>query len=344
MKKAGANACYLGEKLDAKAGISILNICDLELASKTFYAEGLIWIKYEKLPEWLDHWDEEVIKAPIKAFRFVNSAQRNDLRIEIEPNEPVQDEDGLKIQWAKFAGRFVANSLDLRRFPFETILLPIEVEMEDLYESETTLGLSCGGELMASGGTLTGYKLKRASVVSRVHTYKSNWGWKLAESCHGSESLSEFDNICAAVEYQRSARSSLLEIFLPLCVIMIVLLSAPLLDIHQHENRVILPASILLVLVFLQEGYKRILPPGLSYPTIADLVYASCFIAIVCSFGWGLLTANIFLSNEVSGSNQVQALNSSSHLFFVISLIYIAVSSTIIMKASGFKSDQTRST
>lgn len=328
------SGCYLGELFEAEVGLSILNICDLELASKTFYGEGIVWLKYERLPGWLDHWDEEIIKAPVKALRFVNTAQRSDLTIEVEPNEPVKDEDGLMIQWAKFSGRFVANSLDLSSFPFETVQLPIEIELEDLYESETCLALNVDSELLASGGTLTGYKLKEASIDSRVHTYKSNWGWKLAESCNGAKNLSEFDNICAVVEYQRSIRSSLLEVFLPLFVIMIVLVCAPLLDIRQHENRVILPASVLLVLVFLQEGYKRVLPPGLSYPTIADLIYSCCFTMTVFSFGWGLYTANCFLSHQPIDAAEVQALNSSSQMFVALSIVYLAISFASIISLS----------
>jgi len=251
------DGCYMGDLFEASIGVSILNLCDLDLASKTFYSEGMLWLKYAKLPDWLDHWDEEIIECPVKALGFVNNVERHDLSLELEPAKPVQDNDGLFIQWVKFSGRFVANQLDLRRFPFETIRLPIEVELEDMYASETNLTYRQSGALVATGGELTGYKLKRASVSQWIHRYRTNWGWNLAVSCNGGEDLAEFDNIRACIDYSRSIRSSLLSVFLPLAVMVCVVLCVPLIDIHQHENRVVIPASVLLVLVFLQDGYKK---------------------------------------------------------------------------------------
>jgi len=86
----------------------------------------------------------------------VNNVDRHDLSLELEPVLPVQDADGLNIQWLKFSGRFVANDLNLRMFPFETLHLSIEVELEDLYASETNLTYEPSGSLLATGGDLSG--------------------------------------------------------------------------------------------------------------------------------------------------------------------------------------------
>lgn len=315
--------CYLGNLFEGVIGLSILNLCDLDLASKTFYVEGMLWLKYEELPEWLDHWDEEIIECPVKALRFVNNVERHDLTQELEPAKPVRDDDGLFIQWLKFSGRFVANDLDLRRFPFETIRLPVEVELEDMYANETNLRFQPSGSLLATGGELTGYRLKRTSVVQLIHTYRTNWGWNLAVACNGEENLAEFDNIRATLDYARSTRSSLLNIFLPLVVMVCIVLCVPLIDIHQHENRVVIPASVLLVLVFLQDGYKKILPPGLSYPTLADLIYASCFVLTIGVFSWGVLTANLYLSNPQANVNLISMINAESRSIFFVNIIYL---------------------
>lgn len=324
-------ACHLGEVFNASIGISILNLCDLDLASKTFYAEGMTWLKYRCLPEWLDHWDQEIIDAPVRAIRFVNNVDRHDLELELEPAIPVIDSDGLHIQWLKFSGRFVANELDLRRFPFETISLPVEVELEDLYASETNLKYKASGSLIATGASLTGYKLETCQVEQSVHTYRTNWGWELAVSCNGGSDITEFDNIRATIQYSRSIRSSLLNIFLPLAVMMCVVMCVPLIDIRQHENRVVIPASVLLVLVFLQEGYKKILPPGLSYPTLADLVYAACFVVTIGIFGLGLATANWHLSAEASGLNAIGMINQASIGIFLASVTFLIVSVSLLV-------------
>lgn len=327
--------CRMGELFDASIGISILNLCDLDLTSKTFYAEGMSWLKFRQLPEWLDHWDPEIIESPAKALRFVNSVDRHDLQLELEPSKPVTDSDGFSIQWLKFSGRFVANDLDLRRFPFERIKLPIEIELEDLYASETSLRFKPSGSLIATGGSLTGYKLSKAEVEQSIHSYSTNWGWQLAVACNGRDNLSEFDNIKAIAEYTRSVRSSLIGIFLPLAVMMSVVICVPLIDIQQHENRVVIPASVLLVLVFLQDSYKKILPAGLSYPTIADLVYACCFALTIGTFIFGLVSANLYLSDPPASQEMIGSINLISRGVVALNLFFLVVSSTLVLLSTG---------
>jgi len=320
----GSNGqCFMGDRFTATIGISILNLCDLDLSSKTFYAEGMVWLKYAVLPTWLDHWDREIIEAPVRALRFVNNVDRHDLSLELEPALPVQDADGLNIQWLKFSGRFVANDLNLRMFPFETLHLPVEVELEDLYASETNLTYEPSGSLLATGGDLSGYRIIRTAVTQAVHSYSTNWGWKLAVSCNGAENLAEFDNIRTELVYQRSTRSSLLNIFLPLAVMMCVVLTVPLIDIQQHENRVVIPASVLLVLVFLQEGYKKILPAGLNYPTLADLIYSSCFISTIGIFLWSVASANLFLESATANQPAISDLNQQGGVIVAINVIFL---------------------
>ncbi len=333
--KPGEVTCHMGDLFAASIGISILNLCDLDLSSKTFYAEGMSWLKYKELPNWLDHWDTDVIECPVRALRFVNNVNRHDLQLELEPSRPVVDSDGYNIQWLKFSGRFVANELDLRRFPFETIRLPIEIELEDMYASETSLRFEPSGSLVATGGNLTGYKLRGSDVEQSIHSYRTNWGWQLAVDCNGGEDLAEFDNVKAIVEYTRSTRSSLIGIFLPLAVMIAVVLSVPLIDIQQHENRVVIPASVLLVLVFLQDGYKKILPAGLSYPTLADLAYASCFVLTIGTFIFGLASANLYLSSGTASQSLVSSINSVSRTVFTLNLCFLVVSLSSILIATG---------
>jgi len=309
---------------------SFLNLCELDLISKTFYAEGMVWLKYADLPTWLDHWDREIIEAPVRALRFVNNVDRHDLSLELEPVLPVQDADGLNIQWLKFSGRFVANDLNLRMFPFETLHLSIEVELEDLYASETNLTYEPSGSLLATGGDLSGYRIIQTAVTQAVHSYSTNWGWKLAVSCNGAENLAEVGNSRTELIFQRSSRSSLLNIFLPLAVMMCVALSVPLIDIQQHENRVVIPASVLLVLVFLQEGYKKILPAGLNYPTLADLIYSSCFISTIGIFLWSVASANLFLESATANQPAISDLNQQGSVIVAINVIFLLSTNNLL--------------
>jgi hypothetical protein len=206
-----------------------------------------------------------------------------------------------------------------------------------MYASETDLEYMRSGSLMASGGELSGYTLKGTYVNQSIHTYRTNWGWVTAEACNNDKDLAEFDNIRIYVEYSRSARSSLLSIFLPLAVMMCVVLCVPLIDIHQHENRVVIPASVLLVLVFLQDGYKKILPPGLSYPTLADLIYATCFILTIGVFAWGVLTANEYLSLANATQIAIDDINTRGRQMFTVNILYLVIAAAALFRLTGRK-------
>ena len=97
-------------------GINLTNIWDLDLSSKTFNAEGYIWMKWDDLPSWLEEWDPEVLKKPIKSIGFVNAVERYDFIEESEPSVPWVDSDCKNIQWLFFSGKFIARDLYLKTF------------------------------------------------------------------------------------------------------------------------------------------------------------------------------------------------------------------------------------
>ena len=117
-------------------GANLTNIWGLDLSSKTFNAEGFIWLKWDKLPIWLEKWDPEIAKQPIKSIGFVNAVDRYDFVKELEPSAPIIDSDMRNIQWLFFSGKFIARDLDLKKFPFESISLPVEIEFDDFYSTD----------------------------------------------------------------------------------------------------------------------------------------------------------------------------------------------------------------
>ena len=48
-------------------------------------------------------------------------------------------EDGRYIQWLEFSGLFYIEELDLRKFPFHTVHLPIEIEFDDFTSEEVNV-------------------------------------------------------------------------------------------------------------------------------------------------------------------------------------------------------------
>ena len=170
-------------------GINITNIGDLDLSSKTFNAEGSIWLKWNELPDWVaDEWDLEISEMPIKSLYFTNIADGEGFQSEIDPSTPYLDADGKFIQWLSFSGKFYAKDINLRRFPFEQIDLPIELESDDFNISDAVFIHNQEGNIVGSRRNIHGFKYKGVEV-------KLEKNKNLEELCNRS-----FDTIIAVLE------------------------------------------------------------------------------------------------------------------------------------------------
>lgn len=76
------------------------------------------------------------------------------------------------------------------------------------------------------------------------------------------------------MSFSRSFSSSIWNLFIPLLTVLIMAIFSLLIDPSNNEPKVALPASVLLVLVFLQEGFKSLLPYSISYLTFMDYLYS----------------------------------------------------------------------
>ena len=307
-------------------GINLTNIWDLDLSSKTFNAEGYIWMKWDDLPSWLEEWDPEVLKKPIKSIGFVNAVERYDFIEESEPSVPWVDSDGKNIQWLFFSGKFIARDLDLKKFPFENILLPVEIEFDDFFSTEAKFTYKSSGETVAQNKSLHGYKFLGSKVLVRNHVYPTDWGQSEAKEHFGLDTT-KYTNLRVDLSYNRSFRSSFLSIFLPLVIVMLVVVLTPLIELENIDAKIALPASVLLVLVFLQDSYKKMIPLGLEYPTYADYLYAICLSVTSMVFIWSVANSNLYL-RSIGGSRQLVAKRRSrSELyFFWITFSYLLLS------------------
>jgi len=307
-------------------GINLTNVWELDLSSKTFNAEGFVWLKWDKLPSWLKEWDPEVASQPIKSIGFVNAVERYDFVEESEPSVPWVDSDGRNIQWLFFSGKFIARDLDLKKFPFETILLPVEIEFDDFFSTEAKFTYRLSGEAVVQNKSLHGYKFLESAVAVRDHVYPTDWGQSEAKDHFGLDTT-KYTNLRVGLAYRRSFRSSLLSIFLPLVIVMLVVLLTPLIELENVDAKIALPASVLLVLVFLQDSYKKMIPLGLEYPTYADYLYAICLSVTSMVFIWSVANSNIFLKSASRSRSIVVRRRSRSELyFFWVTFVYLLLS------------------
>ena len=320
----GKTTGFLTDPFTADFGVSISTIYDINLASSSFYIEGYAWMKWLSVPGWLAEYDEEVYQCPIKSINFINAVDRQDLQANIEPCKPVKDDDERMIQWLSFSGKFVASRLNLRLFPFEEITLPVEIELDDFYAGEALIDYAQSGPVLTTAATINGYNLRSIRVQPCHHVYSTNWGFEYSKGYFKKDNYTEFIAFVVAAVFRRDPWNSFLNIFLPLLIVMAVVLAAPLVAIQDYQTKLAIPASALLVLVFLQDSYKKILPPGLNYPTLADLVYIYNMFITIIVFIWSLFQTRSYLAAQSLGKSLAQAdlAGGLDNMFFAVTLLF----------------------
>ena len=202
---------------------------------------------------------------------LVNATNRSEFYRDISPLKPYLDSDGNYIQWLEFSGRFYIDELNLRSFPFHSIILPIEIELDDYFSKEVSLSLLEKDDHLLGSKEFTGYKYEGDELIHSIRAYKTDFGFNEAKEIFG-KNKSEYDNIKLKIHLQKDFKSSFLLIFAPLVAAMIITLLTPFIHPKHYDTKVALPASVLLVLVFMQQSYQTMLPNSLGYMTFADYI------------------------------------------------------------------------
>ena len=281
-------------------GIFIQKISAFDPQIKTFAADGYAWIKWRKP---VKAWDETTQKDPALTLEFLNAVEHWDFVTELSPEEPYIDSDGWTYQSVVFSGRFLANDIDLKRFPFESITLPIEIESDDFWLTELAfLPDTTGSSGISQKNTLQGYMLNGTTFQTRKHIYLTSMGLNAdAREEFGDSNLGIYPNFLAEIRYTRDFASSAWQLLLPLGIVSTVAFLTPMIDARAAEAKIALPASVILTLVFLQDGYKQMLPTSLSYLTMLDKFYIAMYISTLVVFG-----ITIWHANKISRSLESQ--------------------------------------
>jgi len=280
--------------------IYIQKVDDLDLQSKSFAADGYIWIKWNGD---LMAWDIKTKTDPADTIEFLNAVYKSDFKESLSPEEPYYNEKGLGYQAKSFSGKFLAYDIDLRRFPFETITLPIEIETDDFWISEAALmARGTKNSSVSEKNSLNGYGFERMSYSCRKHIYNTDFGLSDdAVKDFKINNASEFSNCVAELIYKRETGSTAWRLFVPLLAVLWITILSPLIDPRNLEPKVALPASVVLSLVFLQQGYRDMLPDSISYLTFMDKIYGLSYIATFLVFLEALVSTNLVLSlNEAA--------------------------------------------
>ena len=274
-----------GNSLRIDAGIHVENIYDLSLRSKTFSADGRIWLE----------WDEEVqvILAkqnvdPVQLIDFVNQVEDWNGKLVADVLEPIK-RNGKWHQSFRFSQRFYLHTLDLRRYPFNKLALPITLQVTPAYsslEGRDLFLLPFRNErgIIGEYANLEGYQLTSADVVSLVRTYRTDYGlMRLVK-------VSQLEEV---LHFSHTFWPAFVSNVLPLAIVLLIVLISPYLEGSLSDVRIAIPSTALLTMVFLQQGYRAELPPS-PYLTYLDRLYAVSYLICVLLFILFAWSSNVY--------------------------------------------------
>ena len=259
-------------KYKVYTGIYVANNFSLDLEVPSFSSKGYIWMRWQKpFQEYLESRGlgvEEVINL------------ENDINPEVSEITPLSDvqeyEDGTFGQGLLYTGEFYIDNLNLKRFPFNSVSLPIALEVDDPVGDLTYRDLRLIPDLKDSGigqySDLFGWLTRGWSFAEFRHHFASGLGFSAVDE--------EYSQLIFDVSYQHSSWSAFWTLIQPLFVVMasVILITRVL-----TEFRLEIPIAVLLTLIFLQDGYRSGLP-DLPYLTFLDSIYVIAYLVAMVSF------------------------------------------------------------
>ena len=253
-------------------GIYVANNFSLDLEVPSFSSKGYIWMR------WGQAFQDYLVGRGLAVSEIISL--ENDINPETSVITPLRDvrkfDDGTFGQGMLYTGDFYIDNLDLRRFPFNSVSLPVVLEVDDSIGDLTYDSLRLIPDLRDSGigqySDLFGWLTRGWSFGEFRHHFASGLGVSAVDE--------EYSQLIFDVSYQRSSWSAFWTLIQPLVVVMasIVLITRVL-----TEFRVEIPIAVLLTLIFLQDGYRSELP-NLPYLSFLDSVYAIAYLLSIVSF------------------------------------------------------------
>jgi hypothetical protein len=300
------------------AGILVDKVYELSLVSRTFSADGYIWLEWPTSVQ--DLMEAEAIK-PEDLVRLSNRIEIWDSLFEPVTETPKELSAGRFYQRYRFSSRFYDDEIEFHRDPFGLVNLPIVVEvapppMSNKYAGVTLLAHHQENHFMGLSGSLSGYRLSTSTFEPYLHSYPSRFGsWY-----HPTFSQMRLEMI-----YQADYWSAFVNWVFPLLIIMSVVLLSPSVAGSMGDVRLAIPSTALLTLIFLQQSYHDELPP-LPYLTFLDQLFAVGYaiaLGLFALFTWG---TNAF-ERAKSGDRQVvsRRIDRADLVFQVVSITVFVV-------------------
>ena len=199
--------------------------------------------------------------------------------------QPLSLPNGYKYQTAKIATG-IGASYGIGRYPLDTQDLTIRIENNTYDFSQLAYVPDTTNLSKSPGFEVTGWNVKGVSMEPLLHTYGTNFG--LAGQ---GEDASKYSQLTYTVEIARPVGHFIWKLLLPMAVVLLAVLGALFVMEDKTDVRLILVATGLLTLIFLQQGYAGELP--LTSPAVLmDLIYVAGYAAVGLTFARVIYTAN----------------------------------------------------
>ena len=314
---APANTTELLSKPNAiavKVGAYVDNFHDLSLQNRRFVAEGYYWLEW---PQSLQNkLDSEKIE-PKSIIVLANQVDNWDGQINSFSEEPIRLANGNYYQQFQFSANFYIPEINLKRFPFESVQLPVIFEIGD-----NSLAIQKGNvilvpdtsrnALVGSFAEINGYRITSSVLMPTVHAFGTNLG------------LNNGDLSYSGVALQATLKStplpSILKYFLPLMIVVGIVILAPSLEGELGDIRLAIPSTGLLTLIFLQQAYQAELPE-LDYLTFLDWIYACGYVISIVTFLLFVWGTNFYQRTPKKEKKQALATINRADIIFQASAV-----------------------
>ena len=265
------------EPMQIKIGIYATNNYKIEPNTPSFDSVGYIWFKWQDdlqeyfLANELDVWK---VMTPVNLLDIPESSDS----VFTPTSEPMRMKDGSWYLTGSYSGTFYIDDTDFRRHPFTKLNLPIMIEADDILLSYDKLRIQ--PDLQGSGiGQFVKTSLEWVNIGWSLNSYKHNY----ATDFGFEEQASVYSQLVFDSKYSTNSWSSFWKVLIPISIVMAMIVGATKLDPAHYDVRLTMPVTVLLTLVFLQQGHDGGLP-RLSYLTFLDEVYLICYVLTLGSF------------------------------------------------------------
>jgi hypothetical protein len=300
--------------IEVKVGAYVDNFHDLSLQNRRFVAEGYYWLEWpQKLQEKLDI--EKI--EPKSIIILANQVDNWDGQISSFSENPIRLANGNYYQQFQFSANFYVADINLRRFPFESLQLPVilEVGSDSLAIQNGNVILvpdTSRNALVGSFAEINGYQITSSILKPTLHSFGSDFGLNRGDL--------SYSGLALQATLKSTPLPSILKYFLPLLIVVGIVILAPSLEGELGDIRLAIPSTGLLTLIFLQQAYQAELPE-LDYLTFLDWIYACGYVIAIGTFLLFVWGTNFYQRTPKKGKEEALATINRADIVFQVSAV-----------------------